>query len=296
MTSVFSGLPTPNLRIFSQVKPVISSSCDLSPEKQILSELSAAAEQAMVATRSQNHTPRRPQSRKKNLSAAEHTASRESLRTTGKRAREQGASTDAGQAKAKRRRSSADSDLQTSPIQGQRKSAGDVARVPTSGDDKSYIPTLPQTYDPKLPNDGIEVRIPTTIHSPRGASGEPQLPAHPEQVDPGAQDSYGRWVKSESQAEIEASKDPLDSTSPQATEAPNRTPKPRHKRFDDEESLPAILPTTPVPAYVEAEQGLSSKETNGAESDDEGPETITASKGLDQARHAVEEAEKAGKR
>ena len=250
----------------------------------------------MVATRSQNHTPRSPKSRKRNVSAAEKTASRDSLKTTRKRACEQDASTDAGQAKAKRRRSSADSDPQTSPIQGQRKSAGDVARVPTSGDDESCIPTLPQTNDPKHPNDGIEVRIPTTIHSPRGASREPQLPAHSANVDPVAQDSDERWAKSKSQAEIEASKDPPDSTNPQATEAPNRTTKARHKRFDDEESLPAILPNPPAPAHFEAEQGLSSKETSGAESDDEGPETITASTGLDQARHTVEEADKAGKR
>ena len=202
----------------------------------------------MVATRSQNHTPRSPKSRKSNVSAAGKTASGEYLKKTRKRACEH-ASTGAGQAKAKRRRSSADPDPRTSPIQGQRKSAGDFARVPTSGDDESCIPTFPQTNDPKPPNDGIEVRIPTTIHSLRGTSGEPQLPPHSANVDPVAQGSDGRWPKSKSQAEIEASKDSPDFTNPQATEAPDRSPKARHKRFDDEESLPAILHTPPAPVW-----------------------------------------------
>ena len=296
---MFPTLFTTFLRIFLPIKPAILSTYISGPEKQLLSELAAAAQQVMVATRSQDHTSRSPNSQERYVLGAENTTFEEPLKITRKRACEQDASTDAGQAKAKRRRPSADSDPQTPPIHGQGRFAEDVVRVSTSGYDQSCIPTLPPTNDSKLPNDGIEVRIPTTIHLPKGAPGKPQIPEQSANTDPTAQDSWERRkgrVKTESQADIEASRDLSDFTNPQGTEMPNRTPKATHKRFGDEESLTANLPTPQEPARIEAKRDLYSKETNGAESDDEGPETITASTGLNQARHAVEEADKARNR
>lgn len=94
--------------------------------------------------------------------------------------------------------------------------------------------------------------------------------------------------KRDPQEDVKTRSEPL-----QFSQSPSKA---RHKRFDDEDFMVQPLPTYPDAAQDATKQLVHPEEEDKAESDNEAPETITASTGLDQARQATEEAHKAIKR
>ena len=271
------------------------------PEKQILSELAVAAQQGMVATRSQDHTPSSPKGQRKNVVAAEETPSEKPCGTTHKRKYGQATTTNVGLGSRKRRRSSAASGLIGHPA----RSKGRPAEEPTlrssiNGLYQSPVPIVTPTNDPELPNDGIEVRIVTDTRSPKDAfTASDKLVQSKSRPDLGSQVSsqkHATQEKSVLHRDLTTSKDLSNVASSLGTDSRSKIPKATHKRFDDGEPMTASLPTPPDAERDDVERTVPPKADDEAESEDEAPETITVSTGLSQARLATEEADKATKR
>lgn len=291
---LFTNLLPPLLRSRSTSKP----SCKPNPEQQILAELAAAAEQAMVATRSQDHTPRSPPKKGKSLAVAEDTPSGKLSRASQKRKYQQEAIVDGGHQGTKRKRSSAA--LEQSDTRNPSNWKSEQRRTvlkPSNGNKKSTVPIASPTDAPGLPNDGIEVRVVVNKRSSKTASPEDGKAVQPNsspKLD--AQDSSTRTGQANKGDPLKAVKTPIDPLKPSGLQTSHSPSKARHKRFDDEEPMMEPLPTAPDAAHDDTKRLVHPGKEDEAESDDEAPETITASRGLDQARHATEEADKAMKR
>jgi len=273
-------------------------SCKPDPEQQILAELATAAEQAMVATRSQDHTPRSPPKLVKSPAVAEDTPSGKVSRVSQKRRFVPEVLVDGGHQNTKRRRSNAASE-QPDPhtISSSKSAQRRTVLQQSNGNKQSTVPIAPPTDAPGLPNDGIEVRVVINKRLSKTASPEDekavQANSSPESD---AQDSSTRNGRGNKEAPLRDVKAPSALFRPSGLQTSHSPNKARHKKFDDEEPLITSLPTPPDAARDDAKQMVQSEKEDEAESDDEAPETITASKGLDQARHATEEANKAMKR
>jgi hypothetical protein len=294
LSRLFINILPPLLRLRS----TSAASCKPDPEQQILAELAAAAEQAMVATRSQDHTPRSPPKKGKSPAVAEDTPSGKLSRASQKRKYEQEAIVDGGHQSTKRKRSSAA--LEQSDTRDYSHSNSEKRRTvfqQSNGHEQLTVPIASPTDAPGLPNDGIEVRVVVNKRPSKTASPEDDkaaLPNSSPNLD--AQDSSIRNGQANKGEPWKAIKKPSDLLKPPGLQISYSPSKARHKRFDDEEPMTEGLPTPPDVARDDAEQMVHRGKEDEAESDDEAPETITASTGLDQARHATEEVDRAMKR
>ena len=291
---------TPLLRLFSYVHPPIVSSQGPTPDKQLLSELAVAADQAMVATRSQDNTPRGPNRPTGESLGNPKDSHQKPLGTFQKRKHDPINRTDVTEGRAKRRRSSAAS-VSSSLAPGNQDSITADSSLPVTVDENQPPPPsdLPQTNRNGPPNDGIEVRIVARTHSPRMALAEAQMSSPPATQPKKAslKTSRGRGKQREGKPETDIT--PAADQKQKGSEGLGTAQilqKATHRRFDGEESTPAALSTPPGPADDNAASAAASRDNGEAESDNEAPETIAVSAGLDQARRAIEEAEKATKR
>jgi len=290
----FTEILPPLLRLSSTSIPT----CKPDPEQQILAELAAAAEQAMVATRSQDHTPRSPPKKGKSPAVAEDTPSGKLSRASQKRKYEQEAIVDGGHQSTKRKRSSAaleqrdTCDYSNSKFEKRR-----TVLQQSNGNKQSTVPIAPPTDVTGLPNDGIEVRVVVNKRPSKTASPEDEkavLPnSSPNTDDQKSSTRNGQANKGDPPKAGNTLSDPLKPSGLQTSHSPSKA---RHKRFDDEEPILEPLPTPPDATHDDTKQLVHPGKEDEAESDDEAPETITASTGLDQARHATGEADKAMKR
>jgi len=252
----------------------------------------------MVATRSQDHTPRSPPKKRKSLAVAEDTPSGKLSRASQKRKYEQEAIVDGGHQSTKRKRSSAASEQSDTCTHSNSKSEQRrTVLQQCNGNKQSTVPITSPTDAPGLPNDGIEVRVVVNKRPSKTASPEAEkavLPNCPPNLN--AQASSPRNGRGNKGDPLKAVKTPSDPLKPSGLQTSHSPSKARHKKFDDEEPMIEPLPTPPDAAHDDAKQLVHPGKEDEAESDDEAPEIITASTGLDQARHANEEADKSMKR
>lgn len=198
------------------------------------------------------------------------------------------------------------------------------------GDTKPLIPVVPPSqYSDSIPNDGIEVRITNgggSVTSLLEGSSDNDTTTRGQ---PGLQeDEYAPWKtpsdpsKKESDTKLTPSSktsepsNPLDGKpspgiskkakaklspptkptalpNPQNGESPLQTnPKAKHKRFDTEDSLQEPLLTSEKNGVFEADSKLPLTVQVDGDSEDEAPETVSASTGLNQARIAAIEVAK----
>lgn len=273
----------------------------MTPEHQILSELEAAVEQAMVATRHQDRTPRSPKRSGTVAVVAVEKKVEAPKAISQKRRRISREADDVGQERAKRRRPSAarESLTQSSSSHRQHK----VTEISNdSADGRHHYQTtaaLP-TNGTEHPHDGIEVRIVARTHTPQATSIETQTPtqlethSHKNFHGPDGSDTSHRDI--ETQIEDTAPRKLRKPAGPGGADNHFKSTRSTHKKFDEDEPMTAALPAPSDISFDEAKQAAVLGEDDKAESDDEAPETLTASKGWDQVRHAGEEAETAAKR
>lgn len=273
-------------------------SCEPDPEQQILAELAAAVEQAMVATRSQDHTPRSPQKLGKRPAVAEDTPLGKLSRASQKQNSGQDANVDGGHQGTKRKRSNAEAEQRdTRDYTNSNSEPHRTALQQSSGNKQLTVPIAHPTDAPRLPNDGIEVRVIVNKRSPQTASLEDKKAVLPDYVPntntPDSTTKNDRMNRGNPLKAVKPQNEPLKYSGLQISHGSSKA---RHKRFDDEEPMIQPLPAHPDAAHNATKHLVNSEERDEAESDDEAPETITASTGLDRARHATEEADKAMKR
>lgn len=250
----------------------------------------------MVATRSQDHTPRSPQKLGKLPAVAEDTPLGKLSRASQKRNSEQDAIVDGGHQGTKRKRSNAASERDTRDYSNSNSEPRRIMLQQSNGNKQSTVPIAPPTDAPGLPNDGIEVRVVVNRRSSQTASPEDKTAVPPDfspNMDtPDSSISNDRVNNENPLKAVKIQSEPLKRSGLQISHSSSKA---KHKRFDDEEPMIQPLPTHPDAAHDSVKQLVYSEEGDEAESDDEAPETITASTGLDQARHATEEADKAMK-
>ncbi len=268
------------------------------PEQQILAELAAAAEQTMVATRSQDHTPRSPPRLGNRPAVAEDTPLRKLSKASQKRSFASNTIVDGGNQGTKRKRSNAASEQRdTRDYSHPNAEPRRIVLQESNGRKQSTVPIAPPTDAPGLPNDGIEVRVVVNRRSSQTASLEDKK-AVPSNSSPNM-DTPDSSIKNDRVNEgdpLKAVKTPSEPLKPSGLQNLHSPSKARHRRFDNEEPMIQPLSTHPDAAHDATKQLVRSEEEDEADSDDETPETITASIGLEQARHATEEADRAMKR
>ena len=268
---MFSSLWSTLQALFARPKSITTKSEDLEVEKQILSELEAAANRRMVATREQEpglfaelekSPPKgisKPKSARKTSWPDPHA--------------------DPDGSRVSKRRKQTTKENTISRINGQE-------RLP--------IPVVaPSTNITSIPRDGIEVRIfnpikhkllqPESMGYSDGGKG-PGQPSEQEATRHTTKEPHRRPVKREISE---------GSFSP-------RIPFKAPRTLDNKQSSPAIASAThkrygseglqdEQPLTSDNAIGLSTKVQIDTESEDEAPETLTASKGFDQARSAANE-------
>ena len=262
---------------FCQPKPVILGSEISEVDQQILQELAVEAETEMMSTRSQEpglvvDFQQKPPKEKPGLANTKRKSSSESLSDT----------------------------LSSRPHKRYKEATLDGKPSLASGNTKPFIPIVSPTKDSRIPNDGIEVRIANAfVHdTPEWRSStfenntNPESPSQQDDVPIAretSRDSVQRHAEVGRSLVINAS-GPSIQTNGGAISHFNG--KPKHRRFGSQDpperplsasensGSPAI--TSKLPINVQMDE----------ESEDEAPETISASNGLDQARSAANEAAK----
>lgn len=271
---MFSRLVTATLTPFRSISHRHTRVPIPGPEEQLLAELARVAEQGMVATRSQDRTPRSPKRNGEKATAVEETPLGKVSEAARKRKRSEPETTRGAQGNGKRRRSSANSER---PV--------------------NFLSAKELENGSRIPNDGIEVRIVTNETSPTPVSLEQDQTTQ-------TQDNSKSTIKSpkkkrrqaingESQQAFAAAGP--KSAAPGDAKSSGKPVKAKHKKFDEDEPMLATESNAPN-ISPDAEVEDPSPQEEGGESDDEAPDAIAASTGLNQARHAVEEAGKASKR
>ena len=262
---------------FPRLKPIVLGSEISEVDQQILQELAAAAETGMVSTRSQEpglvvDFEQRPPKGTSGL-------------TNNKRKSLSESHSDTHGGRPHKRHKEVTPDGQASFA---------------SGITKPLIPVVSPTEDSNIPNDGIEVRIangPEYDASEQRSSAfekntTPKSPSQQDDVHT-TQETSRNSVKGHAKMErslVIHSSGALIKTNGRAVS--NSNGKPRHQRFgsQDPPERPLLAlknsggppNTSKLPINVRKEE----------ESEDEAPETISASTGLDQARSAANEAAK----
>lgn len=259
---------------------------DVSPGEQLRSELAAAAEYEMVATRSQDHTPGRVH----DVSQSADSDAKSHLGKGKKRRNMSEASTIEERDRSKRRRTNA------SPEHLGSSASQKVAPQENSHSRRQTAHSTILTYENGLdrPNDGIEVRIVTNARSPNnlvtaGGRTPPINHRQPPEVD-----------SSNDVSAIATQPKPMQSapTTAQTTQQSayknmsdvEQTPKAAHKRFTEEEAFAISRPASDDGRKDDAAQTTSLAVNDETGSEDEAPETVTASQGHHQALLAANEA------
>ena len=304
--------------IFPHKSPSESSFC-LQVERQIQTELEQAAEQGMVSTRSQDNTPVAGTSQPSKLLHPQVVVLEK------KRKVDNGGDDSPAQTVTKRRRRSAKSNGDAAPSSGTGKPSRPRKRVfegTTIGDavhavDHSRSDQEPSTqgsrpHSPRTPenateqtidydeNDKVaEVAINKPIHTP--ISGDEASEAHKplrsnsdsatrsrkDKILRKSKDSDGTGVVNRNGADTSTLERKPETSSVTAAKA-------THKRFGSEDiEVPAIVPSDDIEQRKESEEDLLEDEDK---SEDEAPETVTASAGFDNARTSALDAAKVATR
>lgn len=270
---MFSSLWTTLQAPFDRQKSSPTKSEDLQVDKQILSELEAAAKPGMVATRSQEPGP---------IAGPEASPPREPPKPESAK---------------KRPWSDYHADVDSSRVPKRRKENTEEKTVSQrKGHKKLPIPVVaPSTNIINIPRDGIEVRIvnelkpkslqpESTAYSGTKSFGQPSQQEATRHI---AKEPHRSPVKHEVPA---ASLSPGSSFGPPGTldnkQSSSAIANARHKRFGSE-GLREEQPLASDDAIV-----LSSKVQIDTESEDEAPETLTTSKSFNEARSAANEVAK----
>ena len=255
-----------------QVAPTPSSSYQHEVDQQILSELRAAAEAGMVATRSQEPglvvnleklppkgTPQSGSAKRRSTSSLNSHASDEGSR--------------------KRRKESTDEN----------------PNARHRGDRKPPIPIVSASVNSnQIPRDGIEVRV-INSHTPKSSPKvEQENTVHTQLVEHSTELSMVKSPASPSKQPVAAVTSSLSNSlnTSEAQDVKNLSPTKRtasHKRFDSEgfQEEHTLLADEYVDQGVETRSATAA--TRETESEDEAPETVTVSNGLSQARAVAKE-------
>ncbi|KAL8831291.1 MAG: hypothetical protein Q9191_000947 [Dirinaria sp. TL-2023a] len=240
------------------------------PEEQIQSELAAAARQGMVATRSQDHTPEKPDDVDQ---ITEFDSAIPSVKSQKRRdAQEAGIANQRDQVK-KRRTSGA---KERSGISASKKA---VHQEKSESRHQADPPVLPHANGTERPNDGIEVRIVTERGLPANLVNAGDSTHAAQSLEPDAPHSVldiaaERQEQRDATALSESTRQPAD----KSTRDVDQTPKAAHKKFSEEEALLLSTTSTKDSPKDEMAQTTLLAVNDETASDDEAPETVTTQK------------------
>ena len=288
-------------------------------EQQIQTELEQAAEQGMVSTRSQDNTPATGASQPSKLLHPQVVVLEK------KRKVDNGGDDSPAQTVTKRRRRSANSNGDVAPSSGAGKrgrprkrvsentTIGDAVHAedhslsdeePSTQGSRSDPPRTPenateQTIDYDENDKAVEVAINKPIHTPssgdevsvaqkqvRSDSGSATR-LREDKIPRKSKDSDGAAVVNRNGADTSILEEKPETSSVTAAKA-------THKRFGSEDiEAPAIVPSDDIEERTGSEEDLLVDEDK---SEDEAPETVTASAGFDKARTSALDAAKVAAR
>ena len=258
---------------------------DADSGKQLQSELAVAAEQGMVATRSQDHTP----GRLPNGGQAIESDGAISSAKSRKRRNAQEAGIVSQRDKVKRRRTSAAKERSGTPA-----SRNAVHEENSGYRRQSTPPVLPYADGLERPNDGFEVRIVTDKRPPTysvmARDGTSPLDAHRSLEVDVPHDVSGITEQRQASRDVAMTVESVRNPADKSPSHMNRIPKATHKKFSEDEAL--VMSAAPLKDSIKDEVAqtalLAVNDETGSE--DEAPEMVTALRGHDQARLAANEA------